>query len=256
MAAGDPITTVDELYRRLEAGTATERRPGQRIGPGDPITGQEIYERFIRPGEEREARRIMGSLQQAQGQGRALAEALNEDTARRMGFSGTSLESALGSSMNALQAQRQARAFQDARERLFQMSQDPSRFDVLRRANEAVGRRLQRDAVGNQVMATIDAAIGSSLSATPLAPVGAAIQAIGAGRAAHMGLGLGAIADTQAENLSPGNINAIDLSGMASGIPVSGGRAGQTSAGFQGAGMERASAYRRAIEDDGFGGFY
>ena len=102
MAAGDQIRTTEELLRRLEAGTATERRPGQKIGPGDPITGQEIYDRFIRPGEEREVRRIMGGLQQASSQGRALAEALNEDTARRMGFSGTSLESALGSSMNAV----------------------------------------------------------------------------------------------------------------------------------------------------------
>lgn len=256
MAAGDRIENLDQLYRRLEAGTASERRPGQKIGPGTPITGQEIYDRFIRPGEEREVRRIMGGLRQTSTQGRALAEALNQDTARRMGFSGTSLESALGSSMNAVQAQRQAQAFQDARERLFQMSQDPARFDVLRRANEAVGRRIQRDSIGNQAWSAIDAAIGSGLQATGvLAPVGAAIQAIGAGRAAHMGLGLAAVADTQAKNLSPGNINTMDLSGLASGIQAGGSRAGQMSAGFQGAGRQRASAYRRALEDDYYGGF-
>ena len=257
MAAGDQIRTTEEPLRRLEAGTATERRAGQKVGPGDPITGQEIYDRFIRPGEEREVRRIMGGLQQTSSQGRALAEALNEDTARRMGFSGTSLESALGSSMNAVQAQRQAQAFQDARERLFQMSQDPSRFDLLRRANEAVGRRLQRDTVGNQVWAGIDSAIGTGLQAAggPFAGLGAAIQAIGAGRAAHASGIIGAIGAEQAQNLSPGNINTMDLSGLASGINAGGGRAGQMSSGFQGAGRQRASAYRRALEDDYYGGF-
>lgn len=257
MAAGDRIDTTEELYRRLEAGTATERRPGQRIGPGDPITGQEIYNRFVRPGLEREARRIVSGLQQTTSQGRALAESINQDAARRMGFADTSLQSALGSSMNAVQAQRQARALQEAKERLFQMSRDPAQYDVLRRANEAVGRRLQRDTVGNQVWAGIDAAVGTGLQAAggPFAGLGAAIQAIGAGRAAHASGIIGAIGAEQARNLSPSNIETMDLSALASGINTGGGRAGQMSAGFQGAGRQRASAYRRALEDDYYGGF-
>lgn len=250
MAAGDRIETTDDLYRRLENATATERGSG-------PITGQEIYDRFIRPGEEREVRRIMGGLRQRNQSGRALAEALNADTAKRMGFGGTALESALGSSMNAVQAERQAQASQDARERLFAMSQDPARFDVLRRANEAVGRRLQRDTIGNNVWAGIDAAVGTGLQAAggPFAGLGAAIQAIGAGRAAHMGAGIGAIGAEQAQNLSPQSIDAMDLSSLASGIQVGGGRGGQNASGFQGAGRSQASAYRRALEDE-YGGWY
>lgn len=256
MAAGDYIGNEGDLYKRLRHGTATERPDGVNVGVGKPITGQQIYDRFIRPGEERDVRRIMGGLKQSNQQGRALAQALNGDTARRMGFAGTSLESALGSSMNSVQAQRQAQAFQDARERLFSMSQDPARFDVLRRANEAVGQRVQQDTIGNNVWAGIDAAVGSGLAATggPFAGLGAAIQAIGAGRAAHLSGGIGALGAEQAQNLSPSNIDSLDLSGLASGIQQGGARAGQNAAGFQGAGQQRASAYRRALDDE-YGGW-
>jgi hypothetical protein len=261
MAAGDYIGSTDELYRRLRNATGTERPDGVSVGAGKPITGQQIYDRFIRPDEERNVQRIMGGLKQSNQQGRALAQALNSDTAKRMGFSGTSLESALGSSMNSAQAQRQAAAYQDARERLLQMNSDPSRFDVLRRANEAVGQRINRDTIGNNVWAGVDAAVGSGLQAAggPFAGLGAAIQAIGAGRAAHMSAGLGAIGAEQAQNLSPSNIEALDLSKLASGIPVGGTMSGQSAAGFQGAGQQRASAYRRALDDEygyGGGGFY
>lgn len=258
MAVGDRIETQDELLRRLEAGRATERAAGKNIGPGKRITGQEIYDRFIRPGEEKEVRQIMGRLQQGQGRGRALAEALNEDLSKRMGFGGTALENALGSSMDQVMARRQSEAAETARKRLSQMSQDPARFDLLRRANEAVGRRLARDAVGNRVWSGIDAAIGTGLQAAggPFAGLGAAIQAIGAGRSAHASGIIGAEGDIQSRNLSPGNINALDLSSLASTIPsAGGGRQGQSATGFQGAGRQRASAYRRALEDD-YGDFY
>ena len=248
MAAGDPIRTTSDLYRRLDQGTATEGR-----GSGTPLSGQDIYDRFIRPDEQRRVQDIMGGLQQANTGGRALTLGQNEDMARRLGFGGTRFAQALDQSTSEASSAQLGEALRRAREQLSEMNSDPARLDVLRRAAEAAQGRLTRDSIGNQAWAGIDAAVGAGLSATPLAGVGAAIQAIGAGRAVHGGAILGGLGAEQAKRFSPSNIKTMDLAGLGQSLASQAPR-GQAAAGPGGANLGYAGAYRRAMQDE-YGGF-
>lgn len=245
MAAGDPIRTTDELYRRMRRGNATERGSGE-------ISGQDIYDRFIRPGEERAAQSVLGSLRQSGAGSRALQEGMNEATARRMGFSGTALEQSMKDSLDSQMAARQADAYRGAQQKLQQMSRDPSRFDVLRRAGEAYGQKLNQDTAVNTAWAGVDGAIGTSLMAAggPWAGLGAAISAIGAGRSAGTGIALGARGEEGAKRFSPTNIDSMDLGKLASGLQGQGGVQGQRAVGFQGGGRGYGSIYRQALDDE------
>jgi len=254
MAAGDPITSPEELYRRTENATATERGPwmGHRYRQ-DQLSGQDIYDRFIAPDERRRVGDIMSGLQQQRGQGAALARGLNRDKAARSGF-GSRLREALGSSFDQAMAQREAQAARDAKEQLTAMNADPARFDVLRRASEAYQKRLNRDTIGNSVWSGIDSAVGTGFAAAggPWAGLGAGLLAAGAGRSAHAGAILAGMAAEGAERYSPNNIDSLDLASLANSIGT--GASGQRAVGFRGAGQQRGTAYRQALEDE-YGGY-
>lgn len=250
MAAGDPIRTTSDLYKRLAAGTATEGP-----GTGTALSGQAIYDRFIRPDEQRRVQQIMGGLRQSNTGSRALALASNEDMARRLGFGGTQFAQALDQSTSEASSNQLGEALRRAREQLSEMNTDPARLDVLRRAAEAAQRRITRDTVGNQVWAGIDQAVGAALAAAggPFAPLGAAIQAIGAGRGIHGGAIIGALGSEQAQRFSPSNIKTIDLAGLGQSLTAQAPR-GQSSVGPGGAGADGGMAWRRALQDE-YGGF-
>lgn len=253
MPAGDPITSPEELYRRLEAGTATERGPWMGHGyRKEAIGGQDIYDRFIAPDERRRIRELMAGQRQQRGMSQALAEGERRAAAARGGFANTALEAAMKGTFESAWAKNQALGAADRQRQLLAMQADPARFDVLRQAAEAASRRLQRDAVGNQVWAGIDQSLAAAMQGTPLAGLGAAIGAIGAGRSAHGAGIIGHQGADAAQRFSPGSIDAIDLGALARSIGR--GSRGQQAPGFQGAAPTQGSAWRRALEDE-YGGY-
>lgn len=244
----EPIQTTDQLYKDLEGARATEN--------GVQISGQDIYDRFIRPGEQARVNSILSGLQRQGTQAGALQRGQNTDLARRMGFAGTGLETALGDSLSAAMAKRRADALSEARGQLQEMSSDPARFDVLRRAAEAFQRRVTRDTVANTTWGGIDAAVGGGLAASgnPIASgIGAGVLIGGAIRGGAMSAGIAGGAAQGAKRFSPNNIKSLDLTKLAQGVG-SGGQ-GQRAVGFQGSGRE-GSLYRRALDDEyGNGGY-
>ena len=157
------------------------------------LDAQEVFDKIIRPREEKEFREVLDVLKQSADASEASSEARNIDAQRRMDLYGTAAGQALentlrGESARDLAEQR-AYAMADFQKGL----NTPDRFDDYNRIQSAIGEGYRRKATGIQTGTSIAGSVlgvtGTIVGAIPgLQGVGAGIAAAGAGIAGAGGL--------------------------------------------------------------------